>query len=197
MNRSRSLLVALLALALALLAACGGPVELRQAQDLYNRGVEQENRAGIQAWFAGVVPATETQPPRSLSETPRTYYAACLDTLKDVDDGALERDNLLPTKRLLEALCLWRLERYRDARSAAHAAALAAENASRVLFSKDPKVLDSLSPQGLELLAPVREAIVSAKSDGQATGVAMKHLKPSGVAVDGGDVGAAVKAMRG
>jgi tyrosyl-tRNA synthetase len=32
-------------------------------------------------------------------------------------------------------------------------AALASENASRVLFSKDPKVLDSLSPQGLELLA--------------------------------------------
>ena len=127
MNRSRSLLVALLALALALLAACGGPVELRQAQDLDNRGVEQENRAGIQAWFAGIVPETETQPPRSLSETPRTYYATCLDTLKDVDDGALERDNLLPTKRLLEALCLWRLERYRDARSAADAAALAAE----------------------------------------------------------------------
>ena len=33
------------------------------------------------------------------------------------------------------------------------AAALASENASRVLFSKDPKVLDGLSPQGLELLA--------------------------------------------
>ncbi|MGZ3659762.1 MAG: tyrosine--tRNA ligase [Bdellovibrionota bacterium] len=33
------------------------------------------------------------------------------------------------------------------------AAALASENASRVLFSKDPKVLDSLSAQGLELMA--------------------------------------------
>lgn len=33
------------------------------------------------------------------------------------------------------------------------AAALAAENASRVLFSKDAKMLDSLSAQGLELLA--------------------------------------------
>jgi tyrosyl-tRNA synthetase len=32
-------------------------------------------------------------------------------------------------------------------------AALASENASRVLYSKDPKVLESLSPQGLELLA--------------------------------------------
>lgn len=32
-------------------------------------------------------------------------------------------------------------------------AALASENASRVLFSKDPKVLDSLSEQGLALLA--------------------------------------------
>jgi tyrosyl-tRNA synthetase len=32
-------------------------------------------------------------------------------------------------------------------------AALASENASRVLFSKDPKMLDGLSAQGLELLA--------------------------------------------
>ena len=32
-------------------------------------------------------------------------------------------------------------------------AALASENASRVLFSKDPKVLDSLSPEGLKLLS--------------------------------------------
>jgi tyrosyl-tRNA synthetase len=32
-------------------------------------------------------------------------------------------------------------------------AALASENASRVLFSKDVKMLDALSPQGLELLA--------------------------------------------
>jgi tyrosyl-tRNA synthetase len=32
-------------------------------------------------------------------------------------------------------------------------AALASENASRVLFSKDAKTLDTLSPQGLELLA--------------------------------------------
>ncbi len=32
-------------------------------------------------------------------------------------------------------------------------AALASENASRVLFSKDPQVLDALSPQGLELLS--------------------------------------------
>lgn len=133
MNRTIWMTRLLLAACLVLLGACGGPIELRQAQDLYNRGVEQENRAGLQAWYAGITPATETQPPRSLSETPRTYYAACLQTLGSVDDGALARDNLLPTKRLLEALCLWRLGRYVEARSAADAAAQAAssDNAPR------------------------------------------------------------------
>jgi len=45
-------------------------------------------------------------------------------------------------------------------------AALASENASRVLFSKDPKVLDSLSPQGLELLA---QEVPNTKLTGEAT----------------------------
>ncbi len=80
---------------------------------------------------------------------------------------------------------------------------LTTDGAAKAALEREIEVLESLLPAKLsldaivELLAPVREAIVSAKSDGQATGVAMKHLKPSGVAVDGGDVGAAVKAMRG
>ena len=51
--------------------------------------------------------------------------------------------------------------------------------------------------QILELLASVADAVRGAKSDGQATGVAMKHLKASGASVQGNDVTAAVKRMRG
>jgi uncharacterized protein len=46
-------------------------------------------------------------------------------------------------------------------------------------------------------LAPVADAIRAAKNDGQATGVAMKHLKAEGAAVDGKDVAQAVKQLRG
>ncbi len=47
-----------------------------------------------------------------------------------------------------------------------------------------------------EALASQREALRAAKSDGQATGIAMKHLKATGAAFDGTDVAAAVKALR-
>lgn len=63
-------------------------------------------------------------------------------------------------------------------------------------------ILESLLPKTLSIdeivaaLAPVRDAVLSAGSDGQATGVAMKHLKSTGAAVEGKDVGAAVKQMR-
>jgi uncharacterized protein len=63
-------------------------------------------------------------------------------------------------------------------------------------------VLDSLLPKTLTVdeiiaaLAPVRDAIVAAGNDGQATGVAMKHLKGQGAVVDGKSVSAAVKSMR-
>jgi len=46
-------------------------------------------------------------------------------------------------------------------------------------------------------LAAVADAIKGAKSDGQATGVAMKHLKGRGLKVLGDDVTAAVKQVRG
>ena len=45
-------------------------------------------------------------------------------------------------------------------------------------------------------LEPVRDAVRGAKNDGQATGVAMKHLKAAGAAVTGQDVAQAVKALR-
>lgn len=75
------------------------------------------------------------------------------------------------------------------------AAALASENASRVLFSKDPKVLDSLSPQGLELLA---QEVPSTKLPGDtglldllvltklaaSKGEAKRHVKSGAVTVN-------------
>ena len=46
-------------------------------------------------------------------------------------------------------------------------------------------------------LAPVAEAVKAAGNDGQATGVAMKHLKTLGAVVNGKDVSAAVRQLRG
>jgi uncharacterized protein YqeY len=51
-------------------------------------------------------------------------------------------------------------------------------------------------PQIVEALAPVRDAIRAAANDGQATGVAMKHLKSTGAVVNGKDVSEAVKQVR-
>lgn len=76
---------------------------------------------------------------------------------------------------------------------AAGATALRAENA----------ILSALLPAKLGVdgilaaLDAERDAIRAAKTDGQATGVAMKQLKAAGVAgVDGGDVAEAVKRIR-
>jgi len=46
-------------------------------------------------------------------------------------------------------------------------------------------------------LAAVADAIKAAGNDGQATGVAMKHLKSLGAVVSGKDVSAAVRQLRG
>lgn len=51
-------------------------------------------------------------------------------------------------------------------------------------------------PQIIEALAPVKDAIVAAKADGPATGIAMKHLKSQALVVDGKDVSAAVRQLR-
>ena len=63
-------------------------------------------------------------------------------------------------------------------------------------------LLISLLPQTLspdeiaQHLAPVADTIRAAGNDGQATGIAMKHLKSGGHAVEGQAVAAAVRSLR-
>ncbi len=74
--------------------------------------------------------------------------------------------------------------------------------AQKAVLVEENVILATLLPKGLtpeELLAqlePARDAIKAAGNDGQATGVAMKHLKSLGLAVQGNEVGQAVKAIR-
>jgi uncharacterized protein len=64
-------------------------------------------------------------------------------------------------------------------------------------------VLNDFLPKSLGLpeivaaLAAVAEQVKAAGNDGQATGVAMKHLKTLGAVVNGKDVSAAVRQLRG
>ncbi len=51
-------------------------------------------------------------------------------------------------------------------------------------------------PEIVAALASVAEAVKAAGNDGQATGVAMKHLKSLGAEVNGKDVSAAVRQLR-
>ena len=51
-------------------------------------------------------------------------------------------------------------------------------------------------PEIVAALGPVAAAIRAAGNDGQATGVAMKHLKSTGASVDGKTAAAAVKQIR-
>lgn len=73
----------------------------------------------------------------------------------------------------------------------------------RANLELENRTLNTFLPQSLDvdaivaMLAPVRDAIVAAGNEGQATGVAMKHLKPAGAVVTGKDVSAAVKQIRG
>lgn len=79
---------------------------------------------------------------------------------------------------------------------------LATDPAQRETLAAEITVLRSLLPATLDVagivaaLAPVQDAVRAAKSDGQATGVAMKHLKSAGASVDGKDVTEAVKQLR-
>jgi uncharacterized protein YqeY len=65
------------------------------------------------------------------------------------------------------------------------------------------EVLSAFLPKSLGVaeivaaLAPVADAVKAAGNDGQATGVAMKHLKSLGAEVNGKDVSAAVRQLRG
>jgi len=64
-----------------------------------------------------------------------------------------------------------------------------------ILESLLPKTLNT--DQIIAALVPVADSVKSAGNDGQATGIAMKHLKSTGAAVEGRDVGKAVKQLRG
>jgi len=70
-------------------------------------------------------------------------------------------------------------------------AALASENASRVLFSKDPKVLDSLSSDGLKLLA---QEVPSTVLGAEETISLLDLLVKTGLATSKGEAKRSVKA---
>jgi uncharacterized protein YqeY len=81
-------------------------------------------------------------------------------------------------------------------------AASAKDTEQSAILTRENQLLTAILPKGLGVaeiqahLDAVRDAIRGASNDGQATGVAMKHLKSLGVTVSGSDVGQAVKALR-
>jgi uncharacterized protein YqeY len=80
--------------------------------------------------------------------------------------------------------------------------AVATEAAQKDALAREVALLTALLPKTLGVpeivaaLAPVADAIRAAGNDGQATGVAMKHLKSTGASVDGKTVAAAVRQIR-
>jgi uncharacterized protein len=77
-----------------------------------------------------------------------------------------------------------------------------AEDPRGAVLEREIAYLKGLLPQTLDsaaivaALEPVRAEVRNAKNDGQATGVAMKHLKSQGLKALGQDVSAAVQAIR-
>ncbi|OAI46541.1 hypothetical protein AYO44_11160 [Planctomycetaceae bacterium SCGC AG-212-F19] len=77
-----------------------------------------------------------------------------------------------------------------------------ADDPQVAVLEREMVFLKSLLPQTLDAeaiakaLEPVRAEIINAKSDGQAIGVAMKHLKCLSLSVQGQEVSAAVKQIR-
>ncbi len=80
---------------------------------------------------------------------------------------------------------------------------VSAQDDRKAILEHELVVLGALLPQTLTkdqvvaALADALDEVRAAKSDGQATGVAMKHLKAAGAAVSGQDVAAAVREIRG
>ena len=76
------------------------------------------------------------------------------------------------------------------------------EGPAKAALVQENTILATLLPKGpsteeiVAHLAPVKDAITAAGNDGQATGVAMKHLKTLGLTIPGGDVQAAIKQLR-
>jgi uncharacterized protein len=72
----------------------------------------------------------------------------------------------------------------------------------RADLEQEIAILESLLPKSMSAddiaaaLAPVADQIRAAQNDGQATGIAMRHLKGSGVPADGKDVAEAAKRLR-
>lgn len=70
------------------------------------------------------------------------------------------------------------------------------------VLEEENRILSAFLPRALDVdaialaLAAVADAVRSAASEGQATGVAMKHLKSLGAIVNGKDVAVAVKRIR-
>jgi uncharacterized protein len=73
----------------------------------------------------------------------------------------------------------------------------------RAALTEENRILSAFLPKSLGVedivsaLSAVADAVKAAGSEGQATGVAMKHLKASGANVNGKDVAEAVKRLRG
>lgn len=69
-------------------------------------------------------------------------------------------------------------------------------------LQREIAILQEFIPKGLstdeiiQALAPVLDAIKAAGNDGQATGIAIKHLKSQGMQITGNDASAAVKQIR-
>jgi uncharacterized protein YqeY len=75
-------------------------------------------------------------------------------------------------------------------------------DAARSELTREVEVLSSLLPKSLSAeaigaaLAPVAEAVRAATNEGQAMGIAMKHLKASGAPVEAPAVQQAVRTLR-
>lgn len=75
--------------------------------------------------------------------------------------------------------------------------------AANLALEEEIKILESLLPKTWSVnqiaaaLLSVQAELMAQKSDGQATGVAVKHLKTLNAVVEGKDVAAAVKKVRG
>lgn len=76
------------------------------------------------------------------------------------------------------------------------------DETQKTLLRAEIAVLADFLPKSLGVaeivaaLAPVANSVKAAGNDGQATGVAMKHLKSLGAVVNGKDVSAAVRQLR-
>lgn len=77
------------------------------------------------------------------------------------------------------------------------------DTAKKAQLEEENRILAAFLPKSLSVaeivaaLEPVAAGVKSAGNEGQATGVAMKHLKSTGALVTGKDVSLAVKQLRG